>query len=371
MISGCTGESSRTEPDRTCVPALPAHAGSVAITGSSGAPASSRIALPPVSLTGVNLPSAVFTEPDRLPGVYGTDYTYPAHGEIDYFLQKGMNVIRLAFQWETLQPTLMGPLDKAELGRIDDLVAYTTKQGASVILDPHNYARYQAVGPQNRGGPSVIGSEAVPFEAFADLWTKVAGHFRSNKHVIFGLMNEPHDMPTTQWREAANVGIAAIRAAGAANLILVPGNDWTGGADWGCAGEDSGNSVEMVNVRDSGASWAFEIHQYLDEDGSGHHPECVDETVGSRRLAGVTSWLRDQGRQAVLGEFGGGGDPVCLAAINDIVAFIERNADVWRGWVYWAGGPWLDDEFYSIEPNANGDRPQMEVLERHLSPSSP
>ncbi len=49
-----------------------------------------------------------------------------------------------------------------------------------------------------------------------------------NPKVIFGLMNEPHDLPTENWLTAANVAIAAIRATGATNLITVPGNAFTG-----------------------------------------------------------------------------------------------------------------------------------------------
>ena len=42
---------------------------------------------------GVNLAGAEFGS--RLPGTYGTDYTYPTHAEVDYFASKGMGIIRL------------------------------------------------------------------------------------------------------------------------------------------------------------------------------------------------------------------------------------------------------------------------------------
>jgi len=45
-------------------------------------------------------------------------------------------------------------------------------------------------------------------------------------------MNEPHDMPTELWRDDANRAIRAIRQDEAQNLILVPGNAWTGGWSW-------------------------------------------------------------------------------------------------------------------------------------------
>ncbi len=57
--------------------------------------------------------------------------------------------------------------------------------------------------------------------------------FKGNPKMLFGLMNEPHGMPTEQWLGAANAAIQSIRAAGAPQLILVPGNAWIGAHSWG------------------------------------------------------------------------------------------------------------------------------------------
>ena len=65
-------------------------------------------------LMGVNFAGAEFGP--HVPGVFGTDYTYPTHAEIDYYASKGLDVIRLPFLWERLQRTELGPLDAAELG---------------------------------------------------------------------------------------------------------------------------------------------------------------------------------------------------------------------------------------------------------------
>ena len=54
-------------------------------------------------LLGVNLAGAEFGW--NVPGVFGTDYTYPTHTEIDYYAAKGMSVVRLPFLWERVQPT--------------------------------------------------------------------------------------------------------------------------------------------------------------------------------------------------------------------------------------------------------------------------
>src|SRR4051812_20349965 len=181
-----------------------------------------------LSFTGVSLAGADFGE-SVLPGTYNTNYTYPTTAEVDYFLSKGMNTFRIPFRWERLQRAANGALDATELSRLNTVVNYATSHGAYVELDPHNYARYFPSSSNTQGDPAKeIGTSAVPNSVFDDFWLRLAGQYKTNNHVIFGLMNEPNSMPTTQWRDAAQEAINTIRTAGANNLILVPGNRWTG-----------------------------------------------------------------------------------------------------------------------------------------------
>ncbi|RMG96021.1 MAG: glycoside hydrolase family 5 protein [Deltaproteobacteria bacterium] len=310
-----------------------------------------------VPLRGVNLAGAEFA-PWAIPGFYDIDYTYPTPEETTYFTGKGMNVFRLPFLWERLQPYAGAPLDADELARIRTFVDDATAKGAYVILDPHNYARYYN---------GVIGQDPqVPITVFTDLWSKLAAEFATEDRVIFGLMNEPHSMPTELWRDDANAAIAAIRAAGATNLVLVPGNAWTGGHSWYDDWYGSPNAEVMGGIVDPEDNFAYEIHQYLDTDASGTNWACESPTIGSIRLAAVTDWMRQQGARAFLAEFGGSDDPTCLAALDDILSFLEANDDVWLGWTYWAAGPWWGDYMYSLEPEDGMDRPQMAPLEKHL-----
>ena len=160
--------------------------------------------MPGSFLLGVNLAGAEFGS--NVPGTFGTDYTYPTHAEIDYYASKGMSVIRLPFLWERVQHTKNGALDAVELGRLDDVVNYTTGKGLKIEIEPHNYGY---------GFGALIGSAQTPNSAFADVWGKLALHFKSNPDVIFGLMNEPHDQSASAWLGSANAAIAAIRNAGA------------------------------------------------------------------------------------------------------------------------------------------------------------
>ena len=316
----------------------------------------------PCRYTGVNLAGAEFTS-NVLPGECGRRYTYPTAQEIDYFAQQGMNVLRLPFRWERLQKNLFCDLSSNELARIDAFVSRATGRGARVILDLHNYARYYG---EREGCDPRVGGPDVPAEALADVWRRLAAHYEHNDRVVFGLMNEPCGLPTEQWLAAANTALRAIRAAGATNLVLVPGNGYSGAHSWYADYYGTPNAQVMTAVVDPASNWAFEVHQYLDKDSSGGSPDCVATNIGSVRLERFTGWLRQHGYKGFLGEFAAGTNVVSLAALDDMLGYVDRNSDVWLGWTYWAAGPWWGPYMFSVEPAAGQNRPQMGVLTNHL-----
>jgi endoglucanase len=319
--------------------------------------------------TGVNLAGAEFGD-SNLPGVYNTHYTYPRSNEVDYFVGKGMNTFRLPFRWERLQQAQNAQFNAAELARMKTFVNYATSQGAYVVLDPHNYARYYG---------AVVGTTALPNSSLADFWSRLSNEFKTNDRVIFGLMNEPNTMPTEQWRDAANAAIAAIRDTGATNLILVPGNAWTGAHSWSQNWYGTPNAVAMLSITDPGNNFAFDAHQYLDSDSSGTSSQIVSQTIGRDRLVGFTNWLRTNNRRGFLGEFavanlqiGNGGSQIGDEAVHQMLDYMEANEDVWLGWTWWSAGPWWGNYMFSLEPTNLGqpsqaDRPALAVLQQHLA----
>jgi endoglucanase len=323
--------------------------------GNTSAAAPAQTPSPPAAALewrGVSLAGADFGE-GSLPGTHGTHYIYPSAGSVDYFRRKGMNIVRLPFRWERLQPALGNALDATELARLRSFVDPVTATGVTVLLDPHNYARWH-------GNP--IGSGTVTNSHFADFWSRLSAQFKANPRVAFGLMNEPHTLPTEQWLAAANAAIAAIRAAGANNLVTVPGNAWTGAHSWSQNWYGTPNATAMKGIVDPGSNMLFEVHQYFDADSSGTSSTCVSNTIGSERLAGFTAWLRANGYRAILGEFGGADNPTCRAAVAGALDHLEANADVCAGWTWWAAGPWWGNYMFSIEPAAGSDKPQMGTL---------
>ena len=82
-------------------------------------------------MIGVNLAGAEFA----------TNFVYPNHAEIDYYAGKGLEVVRIPFSWERLQPTQNGDFDPAQLALLSEAVSYASARGLQVVLDVHNYGR--------------------------------------------------------------------------------------------------------------------------------------------------------------------------------------------------------------------------------------
>ena len=306
----------------------------------------------------MSLAGADFGE-TNLPGIFGTHYTYPIQSEVDYYQSKGMNIIRLPFRWERLQPVMNQAFDSVEFTRLDTFVTQTTAKGMNVLLDPHNYARYFG---------NLIGSAQVPNSAFADFWSRLADQYKDNELVIFGLINEPNTMPTEQWISAANAAAAAIRATGATNLITVPGNAWTGAHSWTQNWYGTANAVALLDFVDPGNNFAVEVHQYFDSLYAGVESECTT-TNASTVLSEFTAWLAANNLHGFLGEFSGADTSNCMLAIESTLQYLENNSDYWIGWTWWAGGPWWtwQTNFLVIEPTADGvEAPQMLWLESFL-----
>ncbi|EIN13297.1 endoglucanase [Punctularia strigosozonata HHB-11173 SS5] len=288
------------------------------------------------SYFGVNESGAEFGNAN-IPGVYGTDYIWPAPSSIDYFVGLGFNTFRVPFLLERLAPPatgITGAFDPLYLGNLTETVNYITGKGAYVLIEPHNYMIYN-------------GATITSTSAFQTFWTNLASLFKSNSHVIFDLMNEPHDIPATTVYSLMQAGVNGVRAAGATSqLILVEGTSWTGAWTW----TSSGNAAAFTGLTDPNNHVAIEMHQYLDSDGSGSSATCVSSTIGAERLADATSWLQANNIKGFLGEIGAGNNDVCITAVYGALCAMQEAGGAWLGALWWAAGQWWGDYFQSIEP---------------------
>lgn len=258
---------------------------------------------------------------------YGKD----GKGQMTHFVNDdGYNVFRLPVGWQFLTNNVLGaPVNQTNLAIYDALVQTCLDTGAACIIDIHNYARWNG-GIIGQGGPTNA--------QFAATWSEIATKYKDTANVIFGVMNEPHDIPDiTLWAGSVQAAVTAIRNAGATTqLILLPGNDWTSAGTFISNG--SGDALKkVVNPDGSTTGLIFDVHKYLDSDNSGTHPECVTNNIDGA-WAPLATWLRANGRQAFNTETGGGNVASCATYMCQQIAYQAQNSDVFLGYVGWAAG---------------------------------
>ena len=125
----------------------------------------------------------------------------------------------------------------------------------------------------------------------------------------FGIMNEPHDLPSiAPWVAAVQAAVNAIRAAGATSqIILIPGSSWSSAQ---ALPTEAGPQLLTVTDPAGGVSkLVFDVHKYLDSDNSGTHDECVTDNLSVFQT--LVAWLKTNNRQAILSETGGGHTQSC------------------------------------------------------------
>ncbi len=299
-------------------------------------------------MTGINVSGA---ELNAKKSRINFDYVFPSIKEIEYFRGKGFRYFRI--------PVLMHRLFQFDAGQINStpttdwklLVALIDKAStldAVVIVDFHQFGRTQS---------GLIGRDAAATEEFVAAWSETAKLLKDRSNVIFNLMNEPHEQTAEEWLPAANAAIAAIRQAGAKQLLLVPGSHWTGAHSW----TKTDNARVMSGVVDPAQNFAYDVHQYLDADSSGTSPKEVAGS-GSERLKAFSEWARQNHAHGFLGEFGFSSSEAGLREGAALLKYMSDNRDVWIGWTYWAAGPWWGDYMYSVEPKSGIDRPQLDIL---------
>ncbi|KAF8313040.1 cellulase-domain-containing protein, partial [Clavulina sp. PMI_390] len=229
---------------------------------------------------------------------YPNPRTYASIGQDD-----GFNIFRLPVGWQYLvNGVLGGTLDPTNLATYDELVQGCLSALAYCIIDIHNYARWD-------GG--IIGQGGPTNDQFVSLWTQLATKYAGYSKIMFGIMNEPHDLESvTTWAETVQLVVTAIRNAGATyQTILLPGNDWTSAGTFISDGSAAALST-VTNPDGSFTNLIFDVHKYLDSDNSGTSAECVTDNIADA-FAPLAAWLRCNGRQALNTETGGGNTASC------------------------------------------------------------
>ncbi|KAG2132688.1 glycoside hydrolase family 5 protein [Suillus bovinus] len=268
-------------------------------------------------------------------------------GQMQHFVNDGYNVFRLPVGWQYLTNDQMtGVLDETQFSKYNMLVSDCLSTGAYCEIDIHNYARYngQVIG---QGGPSN--------EIFAELWSNIASHWKDETRVIFGIMNEPHDIPNlAAWAESVQSAVTAIREAGATTqIILLPGTDWASAKTF----VSSGSAEALSTVHNPDGTYTnlvMDVHKYLDNDGSGSNAECVTNGIDDT-WSPLTTWLHANGRQALNSETGGGNVNSCVGYISQQISYQAAHSDAILGYIGWAAGSFATNYVLSQVPSYSGN----------------
>ena len=264
-------------------------------------------------------------------GTHNYQYHYPTFTELKYYADKGVDFVRLPIKWERVQDALDGPLDlSGDIALIKQVLVNAASLGMDVIIDVHNYGRYNGVAIGAVGGPTTA--------QFADFWKKMAVEFKDYPALVgYDLMNEPHGMPAAGvWKAAAQAATDAIRTVDIDNVIYIEGEGWSGAHSW-----MKYNSDLIIN--DPANKIVYQAHQYFDDNNSGTYDETYEgenayAMVGVDRLKGFVEWLKTNNLKGMIGETGvPSNDPRWLEVMKNSLDYMKANdLDV----TLWGGGTW-------------------------------
>ncbi|KAF2651956.1 glycoside hydrolase family 5 protein [Lophiostoma macrostomum CBS 122681] len=340
---------------------LLAIAASAALT--SAAPTSLTPRASKVQYAGVNIAGFDFgCTTDGTCSLTGTNKPYDivtganAVGQMNHFVKDdSLNAFRLPVGWQFLvNGQLGGTLNANNLGQYDRLVQGCLSSGASLcIIDIHNYARWNG---------QIVGQGGPPNAQLADVWKQLATKYGQNAKIVFGVMNEPHDIPDIKtWAATVQDVVTAIRGAGAAkNLILLPGQGYTSAETFVSSGSAAA-LAEVKNPDGTTDNLIMDVHKYLDSDNSGTHTECVKNNIDNA-FKPLADWLRTNKRLAILSETGGGNTASCQQYLCQEIQYLNpadeiesQNSDVYIGYTGWAAGGFASTYELNETPTGSGN----------------
>jgi len=267
-------------------------------------------------------------------------------GQMKHFVANdNLNIFRLPVGWQFLAGgTLGGTLNAANLAKYDQLVQACLATGASCIIDIHNYARWNG---------QIIGQGGPTDDQFVDLWKQLATKYASTDKIMFGVMNEPHEVDINTWATTVQAVVTAIREAGATTqIILLPGNDYTSAGKFISNGSAAA-LAKVTNPDGSTTNLVFDVHKYLDSDNSGTHAECVTNNIADA-FEPLATWLRTNKRLAFNTETGGGNVASCSTYLCQQIEYLNENSDVYLGYVGWGAGSFDSSYVLTETPTGSG-----------------
>jgi endoglucanase len=281
-------------------------------------------------------------------------------------LGEHVQLIRLPFDLERLQPTALSPLDPNYLGDITSILDENAAAQVVTVLDPNNYGY---IWTDSTASSQAIGIVPEATADYLDDVTRLAAAVRGRPLVAIGLMNEPHTQTCAQLAPVWQQAITAMRGAGFTGVLSVPATNWQHASDF----VSSGCASLFATLTDPQNNLVFEVHNYLDPGQSGRYAQPIaSPDIGSVQLAPAIAWARASGARLFVGETATPPDPQSLAALTDELTTIKDSPDVFWGVAMWGAGPWWPPTYnLRLDPINGVIQPQMTLLDQFAAtPSS-
>lgn len=353
--------------------------------------------------TGANLSGLEFgktIDPYVVPNLSETD----ANGKLSdlkdtqFFLQAGMNTMRVPLHWGFLQ--LAGPGGELNLTYYNSFVKPVLESLTSAhiytIVDLHAYMRYSVFGKQYAGcgddGACPDGTLITDTNAYQDIWTKLFTLMKSNPkinmdYIMLDLVNEPVGVPNESVFTIQADVIKTLRKQGFQGYILIEGNGWSGLHSWTTSrwlsqdGKTTYTNATLFtrdNFIKAGitdlSKILINVHQYLDTDYSGTHEQCLTDLTTSGEngfnLNAFVDYLQQNHFKAIVTEFGSGSDHTsCSVALSKFLNYLKDNSakntdSGFVGWTIWSTGHGWGNYNLRVTPTSY----QMDVMKNYLQP---
>jgi aryl-phospho-beta-D-glucosidase BglC (GH1 family) len=296
------------------------------------------------------------------------EFYHPAtQDQMDFYKSKGMNFFRIPIWWDRLQPTPSAPFDSTVWGEVQENIRYALEDlDCTVMINNHCMGGRKVAGIKRK-----LGDPQLPYATIVDFWTRIAAEYKNESKVWFDLINEPHDLPinghTTPTHALVaiyNETIAAIRAEGAKNRIVLEGNDWNNAKyfnqnPWynpGTKPPTSGAAFVLpsppeelppdiargLGIKDTEDHWCVSCHNYPDTP-HGDGGRAIHATILRKRFQNVMDWSAKTGIKVICGEWSAivadenGKDPNGEAVTKDYLEFFKDNPGKVLAWAWWDG----------------------------------
>jgi endoglucanase len=294
----------------------------------------------------------------------------PTENDAMLFIYKGMNTFRIPVALEYIGDSngrLFSSNESSYIRKLDSLLDdLIIRHNASIILELHNYMRYNPVdvglNPQHTDpfGTDVIGGLTSTYtdSAFYAIWRAIVRKYNS-PNLIYGIMNEPHDVTFALLNRVTRNTYSAIREAEQSvgsmhhHLILISGNAYTGLHSWFLS--NNSHDFDITSFPDN--DFAIEVHQYLDADSSGRYDstiidgyehDCISTDLFVREFdiywRAFKNWTIAHRVKIFLGEFGVPDTTRCKANVAYLLdamtafAYSDVQGHGVIGWTLWSAG---------------------------------